>query len=206
MLPRRDVGKIQNEIANVKRFQKPHWRSKWLMFAILMKPHRVEPLAARAYNALLDFLRVFQGEPELCALLTQHALLDLPKTALISSVKAAFEYFGIVFTSDLKLFWGDKFLCHINQVTLSDLKAVLPFLAGQRCYEEVSKKKREDFFQPTGILDHQFSTLFLRCNSPSDATIPDNAFFESQIIGCTLTRDRLIHANLVDSSQCRFFQ
>ena len=204
MIPRRDIGKIQNEIANVCWFQKPHWRSKWLIFALLVKPHRVEPIAARAYTAIVDFCRTFQNDSQLQKLILKHAKLDLPKTALISSVQEAFGYFGLRLTSELAVVFDNHTLCSFKQLTLKDVKTVLPYLARQACYLEASKKKRKDFHEPSGIIDHQLSTVFSRQKQNDQPTIPDNSFFESQLVGCTLTRDRLIHAKLVDTSSCRF--
>ena len=51
-IPKRLLERIQNELVSVYWGNRPHWRSKMLVFAFLSIPHRIEPVCVRAYNCI----------------------------------------------------------------------------------------------------------------------------------------------------------
>ena len=62
-IPQRVLWKTQNEIVNVLWARRPHWRSRLLVLGVVAKPHRVEPQLARAYVAVVDFVRLLNQMP-----------------------------------------------------------------------------------------------------------------------------------------------
>lgn len=81
---------------------------------------------------------------------------------------------------------------------------MLKFMAKQTCYAQASLQQRKDFRPLAGVLD-PFLSLTFRTQSkltlPGD--VPPTAFFESQVVGCMLTKDRLHAAKRTDDAQCR---
>ena len=63
-IPKRLLERIQNELVSVYWGNRPHWRSKMLVFAFLSIPHRIEPVCVRAYNCILNFWRCIHSHPE----------------------------------------------------------------------------------------------------------------------------------------------
>ena len=62
-IPQRVLWRTQNEIVNVLWARRPHWRSRLLVLGVVAKPHRVEPQLARAYVAVVDFVRLLNQMP-----------------------------------------------------------------------------------------------------------------------------------------------
>ena len=62
-IPDRVLWKTQNEIVNVLWAKRPHWRSRLLVLGIVATPHRTEPQLARAYTAVIDFVRFLNQMP-----------------------------------------------------------------------------------------------------------------------------------------------
>ena len=90
-------------------------------------------------------------------------------------------------------------------LTPKDIKPLLQRLARHKCYLDASNQHRKDFRMPAGILDFDL-TCGLR-KSPQLQMSPDTpieSHFQSQLVGCTLTRDRLFAASLYSSDKCRF--
>ena len=59
-MPKAILEKIQSAIADTIWKDRPVWRSRSLLFAVLGKPHRSDPICARAYITIvdtIDFLR-----------------------------------------------------------------------------------------------------------------------------------------------------
>lgn len=204
-IPARQLSRIQSAIANVFWGKRPHWRSRFLVFALLTKPHRVEPMCARNYHVILDCLRFLQHYPEEHTLfrnLLRQANPTVPSFA--QTVKQAFRFHSLELTSDAEILFRGKPVGNLFQLTPKDVKPVLQLLSRQACYAQASLQSRKEFRSPAGVLDSFLSTLFLRKSQLCFAgEVPAHAFFEAQVVGCVLTNDRLAAANLVESSQCR---
>ena len=200
----KDLGRIQNEVASIFWFRKPHWRSKWLLFTFLAPPHLTEPICARAYGTIRDSVRVCVQNPSILQLLTNHAPIEMPSISMITILRNAFQCFQMTLDDHLFLRFADRYLCKFADLQPADIKHVIPHLARQTCYEAAAKKPRKDFYKPRGLVDFDLTMCFPNKLKNTENTLPDRVFFESQIVGCGLTRDRLLHANLAESSLCRF--
>ena len=204
MIPARALARIQGEIVTSLWKNRPHWRAKFLVFAFLCKPHRVEPMCARHYNSILDVCRYLQLFP--CERLRFNDLLKSchHKHAIVQRVRDAFAFFHIDLRADGMLALAGKPLCALHQLGHRDVRPVLQQLAKHVCYEKAGLQSRKDIRNPTGILDFWLSTSFLRNQTArTEGEIPDSAFFEAQLVGCVLTNDRLAAAKRVEHSTCR---
>ena len=200
----RALARIQGEIVTTLWHNRPHWRAKFLVFAFLCKPHRVEPGCARQYNAILDVCRYLHLFPEEWSRF--HQLLQNPnkhKGALTSRLQDAFHFFGLRLSNDGMLEYNGSALCRLEQLSPRDIRPVLQQLARQVCYTLASQQSRKDLRPPTGILDFWLSTSFSRTSEAETDDIPNRAYFEAQLVGCVLTKDRLAAAKRIPDANCR---
>ena len=199
-----DAARIQNEIAKTLWGRRPKWRSKWLLMGLLHHPHKVEPLLARAYAAIRDFMRLLRTCPEFfttCVSLMQNC----HKTDYMFVLRDHFASFAICLFDDLSISFCGSQRISLQKIDMRELAACLIPLARHACYASACATKRKDIRRNTGVLDPDLSRLFLR---HSKLSFPDgppaSAHFEAQLVGCTLTRDRLAAANLSEDDRCRF--
>ena len=62
-IPKAILEKLQSAIAETIWKDRPMWRSRGLLFAVLAKPHRTEPICARAYITLLETIDYLNRSP-----------------------------------------------------------------------------------------------------------------------------------------------
>ena len=204
-MPTKMLARIQGEIVNVLWNKRPHWRSRFLVFAFMAQPHRVEPLCARHYNVILDcyrFLNLFPHEVPRFRSLLQKATPS--RFSVAQSLKQAFRFFSLELANDGSILFRSKKIVDFLALSVREIKPVLKQLARQACYAQASLQSRKDFLAPGGFLDFHWSTLFVRKPSFSvEGLTPVTAFFQAQQVGCVLTNDRLAAAKLVDNPACR---
>ena len=205
-MPKADVQKIQNEVATVLWDGRPHWRSRWLVLGFLAKPHRIEPLIARAYSTVLDFLAFIEHSAENFAKVRQSACLQTkPKFALCNQFQDACAMLGLKFDgSSFSLSFVGSLAVPLQRLQKRTVKPLLQQLAVQTCYTWANSKTRKDFQRPTGVLDTDWSFRFrskYRDHWTDD--VLTNSIFDSVIVGCTLTLDRIKAAGREDKDSCR---
>ena len=206
-IPARALARIQGEIVTTLWNNRPHWRAKFLVFAFLCKPHRVEPMCARHYNAILDlcrYLHLFPGERTRFDHLLSHN--KKMQGTLTGKIQEAFRFFGLELSNDGDIRLAGAFLCRLDQLCPRDVRPVLQQLARHACYSLASQQSRKDFRAPEGFLDFWLSTSFSRQKEEHNDDIPQKAFFEAQLVGCVLTKDRLAAAKRIPDPTCRLCQ
>ena len=204
VIPARALARIQGEIVTTLWHNRPHWRAKFLVFAFLCKPHRVEPSCARQYNATLDVCRYLHLFPDEWARFFN--LLKFPnkhKNALTGRLQEAFHFFGLHLRNDGIIEHAGSELCCLDQLCPRDIRPVLQQLARHACYSLAGNQSRKDLRAPTGVLDFWLSTTLLRHVEPELEDIPNRAYFEAQLVGCVLTKDRLAAAKRIPDAECR---
>ena len=150
-IPKKHIEKIQSEIAQVFWGGRPHWRSKMLIFALLTKPHRVEPFCARAYCCVLDFWRLLHVDStavEKCRRLLSGT--SLAKHSLLYQVQTALNVFKLSLSPVLELVFGDIRIPALH-LGVRDIKVLLQHLAIQSCYEKAACQTRKDLCKPEGF-------------------------------------------------------
>ena len=208
MIPARALARIQGEIVTTLWKNRPHWRAKFLVFAFLCKPHRVEPSCARHYNSIMDICRYMHlyptERPKFNALLLRTNKL---KRDITHRIQTAFAFFSLELRNDGTVAIAGRFVCRLDQLGPRDVRPVLQQLARHACYVQASHQSRKDIRGPTGFLDFWLSSALLRQKQESESEdIPLSSFFEAQLVGCLLTKDRLAAAKRVPDSNCRLCQ
>ena len=207
-ISKKDLGKIQAEIVNILWHGRPVWRAKWLVFALIGQPHRLEPTISRAYVAIVDFLRFLEENVDKHqTILTLLRVEDSPQHSLISLFRQALQMFGFHVTRDGMLFYKNIPQIPLVEACSADLKAALKILATDICYQNANDLHRKDFSKTEGVFDPDLSMLVLRTmqNTPSQE-VPDKQYLLNHMVGCSTTRDRLYAAGFVADSSCRFCQ
>ena len=205
-IPKEVSKKFQSEIVQTLWGRRPHWRSRALVMTFLSEPHRNDPVCALAYHAVMDFLRFLRmpgNGRDKCLWAAAHCTVE---HALLSKIKEAFRFFGLSLSPDLVLSFGGKPLMPAWDLHPKDIKMLLHRLSRHRCYLEAANQHRKDFRMPSGILDYD-----LTCGLRDKSTIKHESkavvesHFVAQLVGCTLTRDRLCAASLDTSDKCRLW-
>ena len=205
-IPKLVASKIQSAIACTFWFRRPHWRNKMLLFSLLHKPHRVEPTYAGAYCAIMDFLRFLRAFPD-CWDLCNHLLSTIAanKFNYMRTVVEAFNLLGIRLDCGLLISFQKSTRIPLCDCDPKDLKKTLQHLVRNACYHAAAHKTRKDMSKPSGVLDFDLTSTFWKFSKLSfESEIPAKAFFEAQLVGCQLTKDRLYAADCVDDPCCRF--
>ena len=204
-IPQRVLWKTQNEIVNVLWARRPHWRSRLLVLGIVATPHRTEPQLARAYAAVIDFVRFLNQMPS--AIQTCRDLQSnqpWPRESLIWQLAEALKTLGLTLQPGLCISFRGSEHTPLFDMNHRDIAKPLQYLAKQKCYSDAASSKRRDISKCSSIFDPDLSSLFTRKSRLHlDSSIPNQIFFESVQTGCNLTNDRLFRAELVESPKCR---
>ena len=205
-IPKAVLDKIQAEITQALWGNRPHWRAKHLVLGFLAQPHRVDPYIARAYSAVLDFMRFLHIDPENFDRLCRAAPLStVNKYSLFTGIRDAFAAFGISFDTDLHVAVGNGPKLNLRELSARDLAPVLKQFAVQIHYDHTANLNRKDFFKPQGFVDVFHSKLFAtKYCAISGSEPPLRTHFEAQLVGCTITNDRRFAAKSAESPSCRF--
>ena len=204
-IPKKALSDFQSDIATVLWENRPHWRSKMLVFCFLSQPSFVHPQLSRAYTMLRNFWRFVHGNPEVCQTLERHfAEFSQAKHSIIHHVRNALKLFHMDILPTLHIGIGNVRF-HLLDFSFKELRGLFKHLGHQFCYEQSGIKPRKDLVRPTGIIDMHLSLLFKSKYKPP-ANSRENLIphFESQIVGCTITNDRRAAAGFIDDPQCRF--
>ena len=205
-VPKTSLDKIQAEITQVLWGNRPHWRAKHLVLGFLAPPHRVDPFLARAFCAIMDFLRFLHHEHDTidrCGRLAHQPTQG--RFSLLTGIRQAFAAFGISIDARFHLhIWGHLDL-KLEDLSVRDIAPLLKQLAIQMHYAHPANLNRKDFFKPTGFVDSFHSKMFGTQKGVRDSTSPPLlTHFEAQLVGCTITNDRRFAAKFSDSPLCRF--
>ena len=205
-ITKRDLGKIQAAIVNILWHGKPNWRAKWLVFALIGQPHRLEPNLARAYTAIVDFLRFLAEHPDWHdRIVAQVRLTQPPPHSLIAGFRNALKVFDFELTCDGRLTYKGVISTSIFQLDYRDFKDTLSMLAKDYCYQNANNLHRKDFVRTEGVFDYDLTSHMLRVKpSNQQEGIPDHLFLLNHMVGCSSTKDRLTAAGHMDDPQCRF--
>ena len=204
--PKASLQKIQNAVAKALWHGRPNIRSKHLVLTFFGQPHRIDPFIAMAVNCLIDISRFcFETPSAIPMLQALVANRSAPKHSLAASFQKACETLGLDVDETLAIsFHGSKPL-PLGLVPPKTLRSFLKHLAIQAQYHAVQHGKRKDICKPSGLLDFSLSTEFLKHPTFQTAHFPSAiSHFESVLVGCTLTKDRLFASGWAEDSKCRF--
>ena len=205
-LPKKVVSKISTAVVSSLWYRRPHWRARWLVFGLLSQPHRVEPEIARAYVGICDFLRFLHRNEQLADMCRATITLNSEhKHIFMHQVRAQFAMLQLQLHDDLSISFGSGQRVPYQELTTLHIKQTLQHLGRHTCYERACDKNRKDLNKPGGILDFDLTSTFWRHSKLKfHEGLPANVRFDSQVVGCLLTNDRLFAAKIAESAQCRF--
>ena len=207
-ISKKDLGKIQAEIVNILWHGRPVWRAKWLVFALIGQPHRLEPTISRAFVAIVDFLRFIEENVDKHQTILTLLQVEQPSQhSLVSLFRQALQIFGFHVARDGMLFYKNIPQIPLVEACSADLKGALKILATDVCYQNANDLHRKDFSKTEGVFDPDLSKLVLRTmQNSSSHDVPDRQFLLNHMVGCSTTRDRLSAAGFIADSSCRFCQ
>ena len=205
-IPKKDIQSIQNAIAKALWVNRPKWRSKSLLQAVLSQPHRTDPVFANAYNTIFELVRMCHTAPWLISKFARTFNHEAKaKHSLAHNLVYATQTLGLELDGNLCIsFEGSKPLC-LTQVHPKDIRKALQQITRQACYVATPTNARKDFFKPKGIFDVSQSLRFVHNSTPNtQGAALDVSRFESVSVGCILTNDRMASMGWAESSDCRF--
>lgn len=205
-IPKASLQKIQGAVVKALWRNRPLARAKWLVQLFHGQPHRTDPVLAQAFCSIMDVIRFCYDQPDAVTKLralwpSRHQF----NNSLVARFDESCQIFSLKVDSQLRIRFHDSQPLAIGSICPFDFMQGLKQIAAQCAYENAALHARKDFFRPKGLIDVTASTVFLR--KPTFKTPcfpPAEVHFESVIVGCTLTRDRLHAAGLVSSPNCRF--
>ena len=202
-IPQHDLGKIQSQITTALWYPRPHCRSKWLVLGFLSKPFRTEPTITRAYACIRDLIRFIHDSPDTLELCSELLMSDL-RHSYMHMVRNSFELFGLTLTDTLEVSFGNSQQIALRSLSMRELGPCLRALARNVCYQRACKTNRKDIRPSQGVLDFDLTMTYSRFSKQQfENGPPAITHFEAQLVGCSLTNDRLAASKQSDTSMCR---
>ena len=204
-LPKRLLARLQSAIADALWQNRPKWRSKHLLLCVIHKAHKLDPFLCRAVTTIVESVRFLQSSAHARQRWRQLLQDQLTAQAWMTQFSQARQILDILWTDSFEITAFDSAAVNFLDCSAPDLKCVLKNLAANKCYITASLMPRKGIHAAVGFLD-----LSLTLSAKKKlANVPNPGFsflfhWESALIGCTLTADRLAAAGLVDKPNCRF--
>ena len=206
-IPLKTLQKLQDQISDCLWKGRPMWRCKWLLLGILSKPHRVDPVLSRAYGTIMETIHFLkQASPT-----ERHMWEGLTSAPLASRVNLlqhflqACSIIQIDFHPPFHLsIFNSEPVCFLD-FARRDLKKVIQFAIRHVCYLRATKLPRKDTKSCSGFLDFDLSvagTTVLKQQWHNFVSM--FSFWESAMVGCSITNDRCCAAGFSETSDCRF--
>ena len=206
-IPKTVLTKIQNQIADVLWKGRPSWRAKGLLLGILARPHRCDPVSARAFNTLFDcFSFLKKADP-----LHRQTWVDqfnsewISPSSLIAHAFQACEILGIELVQPFHIVaWGAHPVSFLD-FAKRDIKAVLVAACRHSVYHSATRSARKDLSASRNILDFPGTC----CGNSMCADIPSDfnnlvCYCDSVVVGCVATNDRRAAASMSPTKCCRY--
>lgn len=206
-IPLTVLQKLQDQISDCLWKNRPMWRSKWLLLGILCKPHRIDPMLSRAYGTIIETIQFLKYASPAARHMWENLTLNstVSKVSLLQHFLQACTIIEIVFHPPFhfSIFQSEP-VCFLDFAT-RDLKKVIQHAIRHICYVRASKTARKDTKTHTGFLDFDMSvagTSSLRNLWYNYVSL--YSFWESAMVGCSITNDRCCAAGFSTTSDCRF--
>lgn len=204
-LPKRLLARLQCAIADALWQNRPMWRSKHLLLGVIHKVHKLDPFLFRAVATITESVRFLQSSDNARRLWEQLYEQDqLLEQAWMTHFGQACHILDLDWCSPFCFSVLDAPAVNFLDFSARDLKCILTSLAANKCYHTACLMPRKDIQKAVGFLDRAMALSAKR----KLAGIPNVGYsflchWESALIGCTLTADRLAASGMIDSSLCR---
>ena len=206
-VPKKDLKKVQDQLAAIIWKNRPMWRCRWLIIAILANPHRSDPFFARAYCTLTETIHYLKHcEPgDRHIWLTQVNNNHARPNSLLGVFRNACSQLDIVHDQAFHLsFFGAQPVCFLD-FGKKELQSLLKNIVRHQCYKRATEIKRKDVKPCSGFLNFPLTMKHPRSFKKQVINgVPLRSFWESLSNGCTVTNDRKAKAGFCTSNICRF--
>ena len=206
-VPKKDLKVVQDQLASIIWKNRPMWRCRWLIIAMLASPHRSDPFLSRAYNTVIETVHFLKHcDPNERRIWCAQTESNHCRTnSLLNCFRQSCALLGIVHTHAFHLrFFEAEPVC-ILDFGKKELQSLLKIVVRHQCYKFATEVKRKDVKPCTGFLNYPLTMKTPRTfKDQSSNGIPLKCFWDSQVAGCTVTNDRKAKAGFCSSNLCRF--
>ena len=206
-VPKKDLKKVQDQLASIIWKNRPMWRCRWLIIAILANPHRSDPFLARAYCTIVETVHYLKHCDSHDRHIWQTQVEDnhYKPNSLLCVFRNACSQLDIVHTQAFHLsFFGSHSICFLD-FGKKELQNLLKNVVRHQCYKRATEIKRKDIKPCSGFLNFPLTTKCPRRFKKEIINgVPLSSFWESLSVGCTVTNDRKAKAGFCSSNICRF--
>ena len=206
-VPKKDLKAVQDQLVSIIWKNRPMWRCRWLIIALLANPHRSEPFLARAFNCILETVTYLKAcnpaDRQLWQNLCNHS--QIFPNSLCETFRNACLMLDVGHPSAFHLsFFNSEPVCFLD-FGKKELKSLLKVVVRHRAYKFATDIKRKDIKPCNGVLNFPLTKKYPKTlGSTSIDGISLKSFWDSQMVGCTLTNDRKYKAGLCHDNLCRF--
>ena len=206
-VPKKDLKLVQDQLASIIWKNRPMWRCRWLIIALLANPYRSDPFFARAYNSIIETIVYLKHcNPEDRKIWAKHCDATRPKpNSLLNCFRQACVFLGILHQGAFHLvFFDAEPVCFLD-FGKKELRNLLKIVVRHQCYKYATDIKRKDLKPCVGYLNFPLTQKHPRGfkNQNIDG-LPLTCFWESLVVGCTVTNDRKAKAGFSESPLCRY--
>ena len=206
-VPKKELKLIQDQLVSIIWKNRPMWRCRWLIIAMLAYPHRSEPFLTRAFSTIIEvvfFLKNCTPTERRCWQ-NQCDCGNILPNSLLGNFRQACEILNVSHTNAFHLaFFDAQPVCFLD-FGKRELSAVLKVVVRHQSYKFATDIVRKDIKPCEGFLNYQLTQRNPRKFKNEIVNgLPLKCFWESQLVGCTLTNDRKAKAGLTHSNLCRF--
>lgn len=206
-VPKKDLKSVQDQLVSIIWKNRPMWRCRWLIIAMLANPHRSEPFLARAFNCIVETVVFLEScKPEdrrMWQAQCEHTTVF--PNSLLENFRQACSLLEIRHPQAFHLIFFDAEPVCLLDFGKRELSALLKLVVRHQAYAFATKIKRKDVKPCQGMLNFP---LTMKNPKTFGKTIVHGislkSFWDSQVVGCTLTNDRKAKAGLCQSNLCRF--
>ena len=205
-IPKAKLETIQNAIARCMWGKRPKWRSKWLLHAVLAYPHRTDPRSACAYTTVFETIRACHSDATIFHKFEKSFMHhSWPAHSLSSRFQQACEFLGIQIHQGLKLSFKGSCPIPLTDLPPQDVRKMLQAITRNACYNLAGSTPRKDFSKTNDVFDLSLTASTFRSDRVlTTEAIANHQRFESIVVGCTLTNDRMASTGWSESAKCRF--
>ena len=206
LIPKCDLQCIQDNVADLLWKNRPLWRSRGLVFALLANPCRVDPFSSRAFRTIAECIHFLKNcEPHDREKWKTQCNQPHRGHTVVSSFRNACDHLGLCHISEFHFtFCNSEPLCFLD-FSIRELKRFLEAIARHKCYQNACKSSRKDLGKHQGILDFDLTNQGIQaCKGEFRNGLDLKCFRDSSVVGCTPTNDRRSKAGTSDTNLCRY--
>ena len=156
-VPKKELKLIQDQLVSIIWKNRPMWRCRWLIIAMLANPHRSEPFLTRAFSTIIEvvfFLKNCTPTERRCWQ-NQCESDDILPNSLLGNFRQACEILNVSHTNAFHLaFFDAQPVCFLD-FGKRELSTVLKIVVRHQSYKFATDIVRKDIKPCEGFLNYQ---------------------------------------------------